>query len=77
MGERRRLHPELRKRQILEAAVHLFFEVGYEGASLRDLASSVGINKATIYHYFESKEEILFHIVSQVGRELLEGEAAR
>lgn len=73
MGERRRLHPELRKRQILEEAVHLFFEVGYEGASLRDLASRVGINKATIYHYFESKEEILFHIVSRVGRELLEG----
>ena len=73
MPERRRLRPELRKRQILEAAVHLFYEVGYEAASLRDLAARVGINKATIYHYFESKEEILFHIVRQVGQELLEG----
>ena len=40
MPERRRLRPELRKRQILEAAVHLFYEVGYEAASLRDLAAS-------------------------------------
>jgi AcrR family transcriptional regulator len=79
MPERKRLQPELRKQQILDAAVRLFYEVGYEGASLRDLATRVGINKATIYHYFESKEEILFHIVKQVGDELLEGvrQAAR
>ncbi len=73
MPERRRLQPELRKRQILDAAVHLFFEAGYEGASLRDLANRVGINKATIYHYFETKEEILFHIVTEEGQRLLEG----
>lgn len=73
MGERRRLQPDLRKRQILDAAVHLFFEVGFEAASLRDLAARVGINKATIYHYFQSKEEILFHLVKAVGDELLQG----
>ncbi|MBE0617135.1 MAG: TetR family transcriptional regulator [Proteobacteria bacterium] len=73
MGERKRLQPELRKRQILGASIHLFYETGYEGASLRDLATRVGINKATIYHYFESKEEILFHLVREVGQELLEG----
>lgn len=73
MGARTRLNPELRKRQIIAEAVHLFYEVGYEGASLRDLANRVGINKATIYHYFESKEQILFHIVRDVGEELLGG----
>lgn len=73
VAERKRLQPELRKQQILDTAVRLFFEVGYEGASLRDLASRVGINKATIYHYFESKEEILFHIVREVGQGLLAG----
>ncbi len=73
MGPRKRLNPELRKRQIISEAVHLFYEVGYEGASLRDLANVVGINKATIYHYFESKEQILFHIVRHVGEELLAG----
>ncbi|MDW7709586.1 MAG: TetR/AcrR family transcriptional regulator [Deferrisomatales bacterium] len=73
MGERKRLQPELRRRQILDAAVRLFYEVGYEGASLRDLSARVGINKATIYHYFESKEDILFDLVRRVGQELLEG----
>lgn len=73
MTERRRLQPELRRQQILDAAVHLFYEAGFEAASLRDLAARVGINKATIYHYFESKEEILAHIVSEVGQELLRG----
>lgn len=73
MSERRRLHPEVRRKQILDAAVRLFYEVGFEAASLRDLAGRVGINKATIYHYFESKEEILSHLVDEVGRELLKG----
>ncbi len=73
MTERRRLQPELRRQQILDAAVHLFYEVGFEAASLRDLAARVGINKATIYHYFESKEEILSYIVSEVGQALLNG----
>jgi TetR/AcrR family transcriptional regulator, cholesterol catabolism regulator len=73
MGERKRLQPELRRHQILDAAVRLFYEVGFEGASLRDLSARVGINKATIYHYFESKEEILLDIVREVGQELLDG----
>ena len=73
MPERRRLQPEIRRQQILDAAVRLFYEVGFEAASLRDLASRVGINKATIYHYFESKEEILSHIIGEVGQALLHG----
>lgn len=73
MNERRRLHPEVRRKQILDAAVRLFYEVGFEAASLRDLASRVGINKATIYHYFQSKEEILSHLVEETGGELLRG----
>ena len=73
MTRRKRLHPELRRQQIVTAAIHVFFEMGYEGASLRDLAGRVGINKATVYHYFASKEEILYHILREVGDGLLEG----
>lgn len=73
MNERRRMPPEVRRQQILDTAVHLFFTMGYEGASLRDLAQHVGINKATVYHYFESKEEILFHILDDVGNALYGG----
>ncbi|TLN19943.1 TetR/AcrR family transcriptional regulator, partial [bacterium] len=70
---RRRMRPDVRRKQILAASVRLFRTVGYEAASLRDLAGEVGINKATIYHYFKSKEEILFCIVDEVGESLLGG----
>jgi AcrR family transcriptional regulator len=73
MRERRRMQPDMRRKQIIDTAVHLYFTMGYEAASLRDLAERVGINKATIYHYFTSKEEILYEIVEHVGRELLDG----
>lgn len=73
MRERRRMQPDMRRKQIIDTAVHLYFTMGYEAASLRDLAERVGINKATIYHYFASKEEILYEIVEHVGRELLDG----
>jgi len=73
MKARKRMQPDVRRKQILDMAVHLFYTMGYEGASLRDLADHVGINKATVYHYFESKEEILFHILDEVGASLLEG----
>ena len=73
MGERRRMPPDVRRQQIVDTAVRLFYSVGYEGASLRDLARQVGINKATIYHYFERKEDILFQIVDEVGNNLLDG----
>jgi AcrR family transcriptional regulator len=73
MSQRRRMRPDIRRKQILDTAVRFFRTVGYEAASLRDLAADVGINKATIYHYFKSKEEILFHIIDDVGESLLRG----
>lgn len=73
MRQRRRMPPDIRRRQILDTAVGIFYEIGFEGASLRDLAEKVGINKATLYHYFDSKEEILFQILDEVGQSLLGG----
>jgi len=34
MAERKRMHPDVRRKQIVETAVHLFYSVGYEAASL-------------------------------------------
>jgi len=50
-----------RRRQLVSTAASLF-EDGYHSTSLNDLARAVGISKPTIYHYFGSKEEILFWI---------------
>lgn len=43
---------------ILHTALRLFSERGYDGVSMRDLATEVGIKAASIYNHFSSKEDI-------------------
>lgn len=51
-----------RRRAVLEAAAALFDERGYHATSLRDIADEAGLAKATLYHYFRSKDELLYEI---------------
>lgn len=46
------------KERILEAALKLFSEKGYEGTNLQEIADTVGIVKSAIYRHFNSKEEL-------------------
>lgn len=46
--------------RILETATRLFLETGYAGTSMSALARACGIQKASLYHHFESKEAVLF-----------------
>src|SRR5438094_4126105 len=48
--------------EILNHATDVFCEKGYEGASMRDLSRASGMSLAGMYHYFRSKEELLFLI---------------
>ncbi|MFZ0420867.1 MAG: TetR/AcrR family transcriptional regulator [Candidatus Sulfotelmatobacter sp.] len=48
--------------EILIHATNVFCEKGYEGASMRDLSRASGMSLAGLYHYFESKERLLFLI---------------
>ena len=45
--------------EIFSAALKLFQEKGYHGASMQDLADAVGMQKASLYYYFKSKEDLL------------------
>ena len=54
-----------RREQILDCAARLFSERGYEATTLGDLAAAAGIAKATLFHYFSTKEQILFSLYSQ------------
>jgi len=47
---------------ILEHATEVFDEKGYEGASMRDLSRATGMSLAGLYHYFDSKEKLLYLI---------------
>ena len=48
--------------KILAHATEVFYEKGYEGASMRDLARSSGTSLSGLYYYFESKEKLLYLI---------------
>jgi len=48
--------------KILSHATDVFYEKGYEGASMRDLSRSSGMSLAGLYYYFESKEKLLYLI---------------
>jgi AcrR family transcriptional regulator len=51
--------PSAREDEILAAAARVFREKGYHGASVQDIAESVGLLKGSLYHYIRSKEELL------------------
>lgn len=48
--------------EILGHATDVFYEKGYEGASMRDLSRATGMSLAGLYYYFESKEKLLYLI---------------
>ena len=50
---------------IIEAAARVFQTKGYHAASVQDIADAVGILKGSLYHHFESKEELLYLIVKE------------
>ena len=54
------------KEQILNSALTVFSQKGYEGALLRDISSSLGITKAALYKHFDSKESIWNAVIDYV-----------
>jgi len=47
------------RERILEVACELFTDLGYDKASLRDIAARLDITKAALYYYFARKDDIL------------------
>lgn len=47
------------RRRILDAATALFAERGYESTGMRELAAAVDMSPPALYHYFESKEQLM------------------
>jgi len=63
------------RERILDIALELFTEQGYEKTSLRDIAEQLGTTKAALYYHFERKEDILLELhlrLHAFGRELLD-----
>ena len=54
------------KQEILQAALELFSVQGFEATSISQIASAVGIRKASLYSHFENKQAILDALVQEV-----------
>lgn len=61
-----------KKQLILDAALKLFSEKGYENASISQIAKEAGISKGLVYNYFESKESLLVSILNLGIDEMLQ-----
>ncbi len=62
---------EAQREQILELAAAAFAASSYPSTSMADLAAACGTSKARLYHYYESKEAILFDLLDRYTRRLM------
>jgi AcrR family transcriptional regulator len=51
-----------RREEIFVAAAEIFWEKGYHGTSMRDVAEATDMRKASLYHHVENKESLLFEM---------------
>lgn len=47
------------KTRIMDVAIHMFSERGYEAVSIRDICGEVGIKESSLYYHFRNKQDIL------------------
>jgi TetR/AcrR family transcriptional regulator, cholesterol catabolism regulator len=62
---------DARRREIVDIATALFAERGYSGTTVSDLTQATGLGKGALYHYIESKENLLVEISAMVMTPLI------
>ena len=53
------------KEKIMDVALHMFSERGYEAVSIRDICGEVGIKESTLYYHFKNKMDILDSLIAK------------
>jgi len=59
-----------RLREVLDVAASMFHEKGYRSTSLADIAEALGMNKASLYHYVRSKEDLVRQLILRASKRL-------
>src|SRR3954471_18019654 len=62
-----RLSPEQRREQILDAANALFAERAYDDVSIEDIASSAGVTRGLVHHYFGGRKDVYIGLLERLG----------
>jgi len=57
--------------KLLESALKLFSERGYEGTSIREIIEGAGVTRPVLYYYFENKEDLFTRLVEEKYSELV------
>lgn len=57
-------------RRITDAGICLFIEHGFEGTTIDAIARAAGISRRTFFHYFESKDDVLLSLQSDLGGQI-------
>jgi AcrR family transcriptional regulator len=71
MARPKSLQHEIKRDEILDIAAQCFADRSYPAASMNDIAAAGGTSKARLYHYYESKEAILFDLLDRYTQRLL------
>ncbi len=61
--------PEERREEIIMAARTLFCDKGFDKTMITDIAQEINVAQGLVYHYFKSKNEILYAVIQQLGDE--------
>jgi TetR/AcrR family transcriptional regulator, cholesterol catabolism regulator len=59
-----------RDQEVIDAAAKVFYERGFADASVQDVADELGILKGSLYHYIETKEDLLFRLLEELHDEV-------
>ena len=62
---------EVRRLEIMNAAMQLFMEKGYTNTTTQDIVDKVNISRGLLYYHFKNKEDILYCLVEQYSEKLL------
>ena len=62
---------EIRRAEIMDAAMLLFMEKGYANTTTQDIVDKVNISRGLLYYHFKNKEDILYCLVERYSEKLL------
>jgi AcrR family transcriptional regulator len=62
---------DVREDELLQAALEVFLEKGYEGASMEAIAHRAGVSKGAVYHHFSSKEALFMRANQRISQPVM------
>jgi AcrR family transcriptional regulator len=72
IADRKEREKQEMKRRIMDAAMRMFVESGYDKTSIRNIAEQIEYSPATIYLYYKDKDELLYDVQAQGFSQLLD-----